>query len=246
MQLTLVSHYGPKPAPFAALLRELQSILVARLGPSFSPYALGQIHGTIIGLEGTPVGGGMRNDNFHRLRGEDRHMDFAGLLDFHHAVTGPLCHVQVGGFRAERDYAFTSQGLHPHLRSFSLRGQVAVAMGWPVEGGVTFPSSLDQWRRRLQQFGLLHKWHRGEADVDNDFFFVLGRVGEGMSQKHGADVEQQLREHLVRRPLTLPITRDSLAIVAYSDPQLPPATSQAWPVDHPALTAELLARTCLS
>ena len=52
-QLTLVSFYGEKNAEFAAWIRKIQQLLSAELGTDFEPYSLDQIHGTIIGLDGT-------------------------------------------------------------------------------------------------------------------------------------------------------------------------------------------------
>ena len=36
MQLTLVSHYGPKPAPFAEKIRLLQSVIAEQLNIPFA------------------------------------------------------------------------------------------------------------------------------------------------------------------------------------------------------------------
>ena len=68
MQLTLVSHYGPKPPTLARLIIELQQLLAQQLGTSFVPYALEQVHATVVGLEGLRVGGKVRGENFWRLR----------------------------------------------------------------------------------------------------------------------------------------------------------------------------------
>jgi hypothetical protein len=239
MQLTLVSHYLDKPPEFARLIDELQASLTRMLGSFFCPYELAQVHGTIIGLEGTQVADGLRSENFLRYRNEERFIDFAGLLHF-------LCNdfagfaIRIGGFSATEDYGFTSQSRHPFLRSFSLQQEIAVAMGWPFQGG-TVSLALDQLRRSIQHFGVLHKWHRCADDVDNDYFFVLGRINGAMPEELRLATENKLREQLSRRErLLLPIDRDALSFVAYREPQLPLASSRVRRVTDTDLTADVL------
>src|SRR4029453_11203237 len=83
--------------------------------------------------------------------------------------------IRLGGFDPARDYSFSSRGLHPAARSFSIQGRIAVAMGWPVVHGA-FPPSIDVLRRELAQAGALHKYHASDGDIDNDFFFVIGQL----------------------------------------------------------------------
>jgi len=240
MQLTLVTHYGSKPAPFAEKIRLLQSMLAEQLGPGFWRYAVEQVHGTIIGLEGTRLGTRIRNENFRRARDEERFIDFDGLLNFLCREAKDEIEVRLGGFEPASDHGFTSAGQHPFVRSFSVRGEIAVAMGWPHHSGAFVPS-LDQLRREFQQFGLLHKWHQRPADVDNDFFFVLGRVLPGVEPARRDLAQQTIREHLVGTPLWLPVTSDTLCIVAYEDSQLPPESSRVFQLNDGQVTAELLA-----
>jgi hypothetical protein len=240
MQLTLVSHYGPKLAPFAEKIRLLQSLIAEQLGRRFEPYTAEQVHGTIIGLEGARFGARIRNENFRRFRGEERFINFQGLLDFLRAQPEPDWEVRVGGYDLACDYGFTSAGRHPFLRSFSVRGEIAVAMGWPHRSG-SFVSSLDELRRALQYFGALHKWHQRESDVDNDFFFVLGRVPPDTESAQRDAAQHIIREHLAAEPLLAPVTRATLSFVAYLDPQLPPETSQTLRLNDLQVTASLLA-----
>jgi hypothetical protein len=238
-KLTFVSHYGPKPAPFAEKIRLLQSMIAERLGGGFKPYGVEQVHGTIIGLEGARFGTGIRNDNFWRFRKLERFIDFERLLDFLRALPEPDWDVHVGGYDLARDHGFTSVGQHPFLRSFSVPGEIAVAMGWPHRSGNVAPS-LDELRRAFQQFGALHKWHQRESDVDNDFFFVLGRVAQNTEPAQRDAVQQIIRDHLAAAPLQLPVTRATLSFVAYLDPQLPPDTSKTFRLNDPQVTASLL------
>ena len=240
MQLTLVSHYGPKPAPFAEKVRLLQSMIAEHLGGHFKPYTVEQVHGTIIGLEGTRFGNRIRNENFWRFRGAERFIDFHGLLDFLRTQPESNWDVRLGGYDLASDYGFTSAGQHPFLRSFSLHGEIAVAMGWPRCSG-TFAPLLNELRRAFQQFGALHKWHQRESDVDNDFFFVLGRMLPDTELAKRDAVQQIIREHLATAPLQLPVTHATFSFVAYLDPQLPPANSQTFILIDQQVTASLLA-----
>ncbi len=240
MQLTFVSHYGPKPAPFAEKICLLQSVIAEQLGDCFKPYTVDQVHGTIIGLEGVRVGTRIRNENFSRLRGEERFIDFEGLLDF--LRTRPKCdmEVRVGGYDLACDYGFTSSGRHPFLRSFSVPGEIAVAMGWPYRSGAVVPS-LDGLRRAFQQFGALHKRHQRESDVDNDFFFVLGRVAQNAELAQRDAAQQIIREHLAAAPLLLSVNDATLSFVAYHVSLLPPDTSQTFRLNDRQVTPTLLA-----
>ena len=113
-------------------------------------------------------------------------------------------------------------------------------MGWPVQNGTASPA-LDQLRRQLQRFGVLHKWHRRPEDTDNDFFFVLGRLNETIPDEKRSAIEQGLREQLARRKqLLLPLTPDALSFVAYEDPPLPLTSSRPIRLTDPALRAERL------
>jgi hypothetical protein len=240
MQLTLVSHYGPKPPEFARLITDLQDLLSRQLGRVFRPYAREQVHATLIGLEGHRVGNNVRGENFWRLRGEERWIDFESLLAFLRSASFPAFTVQVGGFRAGLDYRFTSQGKHPQARSFSLQKNVAVAMGWPKSGD-TFPTALDLLRRRFQSFGVLHKWHDHPDAADNDWFFVLGRVDAEVSAATRSEVETSVRQRLAaREPCLISITPQSLRFVAYTDPQLCPEHSRVIDFADEVVTPALL------
>jgi hypothetical protein len=239
MQLTLVSHYGEKPSEFAAMIRELQDRVSVSLGESFHPYAVEQVHGTIIGLECTSMDGAVCCENFLRLRHEHRAFDFGAMLNYLRQLSG--FDLQVGGFRSNKDYGFLSQNQSPFIRSFSIQRETAVAMGWPVEGA-NFPRALDGLRRALEPFGALRKWAWREGEVDNDFYFVLGRVIGSLADSNRQEIERRLREQLASlKPLTLRISPASLAFIAYSDLRLPLETSRVFNVNDPKTTAELLA-----
>lgn len=231
MQVTLVAHYGTKPIELSDFIRACQDEIAGLLLSTFHPYDIEQAHGTIIGLEGNCTGEEILNKNFEDLRGEKKPMNFDQILDFLRSTDALPIQIQIGGFRPYDNYPFTSRGQHPYFRSFSVRGQIAVAMGWPASAE-QYPNSLHKLRRELQKANVLHKYHKSLDDIDNDFFFALGRVDrncvkEIMIQK----VEETLRIYLAGlRPIVIPVGKEELSIVGYLDPQLPLATSISYPL----------------
>ncbi len=224
--LTLVAGYGAKPRAFEELVRDLQARLVRMLGAGFVPYSVGQVHGTIIGLEGLREPEGVINANFLHLRQERRVMDLARAVAVLDESALPL-RIRVGGFGASTSFEFTSRGQHPYERSFSLRGGIATVIGWPAvnDGRVR---TLDDLRRRFAEANVLHKYHASDADVDDDFYFVLGRV-DTEEVEALTDVEAAMREQLATRPpIILELGSEHIRIVAYEDPTLPLESSRAF------------------
>jgi hypothetical protein len=118
-------------------------------------------------------------------------MNFEGLLGMIRAGNTFPLQVQVGGFR-NRDYPFVSRGQRPYERSFSIQGDKAVLMGWPIRGEPSanivqskteliqenrvYPTALDDIRRSSQNCNVLHAYHRSLTDIDNDFYFRIGLI----------------------------------------------------------------------
>jgi len=206
--LTLVSHYGPKSAGFASLIIGCQRLLADDLGAGFRPYHVEQVHGTVVGLE----------------RASSSQLDH--VIRFLSTDFQPFL-IHVGGFRADATYSFTSRGRHPFERSFSIQGTAAVAMGWPRD------NALDALRRILHdRFGVRHAYYKSPGDIDNDFYFVLGRI-DASSLDPGriaaaADGVRLLLSSVVG--LEVPVSRETLSVVAYEDPELPLEGSRAFPV----------------
>ena len=215
--VTLVAFYGDKPAEFAALIADCQQRLHAFAGSAFRPYAVAQVHATVVGLE----------------RAADA--DFEGLFHFLREEVRPI-QIQIGGFKADRRYPFESRGEHPYRRSFSIQNDVAVAMGWPSSG------ELDRLRRSMQRFGVVHKYHRMPTDIDNDLFFVLGRLRPGYSSAAAIqECEDALRSRLAAaNPVRVTVEVDSLSVVTYCDPRLPLDSSVRVSLADPLLTGARL------
>jgi hypothetical protein len=233
VQHSLVAYYGPKPPALAQLIADCQQVLQAQLGNAFLPYAAEQVHATLCGLE--RVAGTERdNYNFAHLRGEKRPMDLAGLVTYLQTTDKLPLSIQIGGFAADAQ-PFTSRGQSPHQRSFGLPGDKAVLMGWPVNQTGDYPPTLDQLRRELQRFNLLHAYHAQPADVDNDFYLRLGLLVADRVDQLDAGTRTQcvlaIRHLLAIRPPTLlALTLADLRITAYTDERLPSESTQTWPI----------------
>jgi hypothetical protein len=236
MQATLVSHYGEKPDELASHVKRCQDELTTSLSSAFTPHEMAQVHGTIIGLEGCRRKGQVENTNFRERRQEVRYMDPSQLFAFLRSPSIPSFDVQIGGYVESTDYGFLSLGKHPYFRSFSIQGVIAVAMGWPTDG----TSVLDDFRRSFNQQNALHKWHKTESDIDDDLFFVLGRVNrESASDATIANAETHMRQFMTNaNPITVNVNRSSLRIVCYVDTQLPLSTSHAHAIDDPTFTPD--------
>jgi hypothetical protein len=231
MNVTMVACYGDKPPALAHFIAHAQALLGEAV-PSFVPYDMRQVHATLIGLEGRRLvkGDGVLNANYRSLRGERRLIDLAGALDLvRESLRDPL-HVRIGGFPPGGVPPFLSRGRHPYERSFSISGEMAVAMGWPREqGGSTAP--LARLRRDFESFGVLHKYHVNTEDADNDFFLVLGRLRapDGAAEA-GRGATAQLRASMARAPCDVVVDLRDIRVVAYVDAPLPLETSVSYPL----------------
>lgn len=232
MQAALVSYYDEKPPLLRELIRYSQDKLASLLLSSFRPYEMAQVHGTIVGLEGYRLGDGIVNAHYRSLRGEDKTVAPRELLEFLRSDQLPSFNVRIGGFRHHVDYGFFSQNRHPYLRSFSIQNDIAVAMGWPYDG-VDYPMVLDRLRRQFNNYNVLHRWHRQLGSIDNDYYFVLGRVNRKLlTDVQVQGVEEEMRRFLAGLTgLTLPIDHSVLSIVGYLDTQLPVQTSCSYRIN---------------
>ncbi len=253
-QLSLVALLRQKPDALVDLIRNCQERLTATLDVAFQPYALPQIHATIVGMERVEatVDANLNIARYHQTLVP---MDFSGLLAYlRGGAAGHLpLRVQIGGF-ADRDYHFTSRGQRPFLRSFSIQQDRVVLMGFPCNGGPlsddaacepsVYTMALDQIRRDCQAFNILHKYHISPHDRDNDLFFRIGIINCAVSQEGAIrQVEQQIRHFAGSiSPIMLELTSADLCIVAYADETFPPGTTVARQIDDPELTSEVIRR----
>ena len=257
-QVGLVMFYGLKLPHFSMLIAECQERVRQILGDDFQPYRLEQVHATLISLEGVQ-GSPEMNLNFERYRGQHRRMNFHGLLDFIRTGGSFPFQVQIGGFR-DLDYPFFSRGHRPYQRSFSIIGDKVVVMGWPIHRVAlgldctkmlrldreeyTYPSILEEIRRSLQKFNVLHTYHHVDTDVDNDFYFRIGLLPHlPLDDPRREQVEQDMRQFLsARKPIILDVTLSNVFVVSFEDNKVPPGSSQIWPISNTQITSTFISR----
>ena len=225
MKASLVSHYGEKSDRLALYLFRLQEILSKSLSIAFTPYAAEQIHATIIGLEALNSECRVGDAAVENPLQQRRRASPADILSFLRSTDLPSTEVQIGGYSLSRDYGFLSQGQHPCVRSSSIQHDLVVALGWPVSG----ENELDDFRRSFNQFNISHKWHRSDDDIDNDFYFVLGKINrQAVSDGLIVEVEQKVIKFMTdAEPLVLNVNAKTLSIVFYKNRELPPDSTVA-------------------
>lgn len=226
MQHSLVSLYGQKPLMLQNFLETRLEQLVSIFGSVFSPYSMDQIHATICGLEHIMLNGLFVNLNFYTLRNEKRIMHMAELLQHLRSSEILPIDVRIGGYKSADNYGFTSNGKHPYERSFLINDDKVVMMGWPVRNGIP-AYDLANFRKSFEKYNVLHKWHKTSNDLDNDFYFVLGKIDPGMLRND----EIRTKEHCVRNtlstsaPFDIRIDMGTLSIVSYKKPDLPASST---------------------
>jgi hypothetical protein len=159
-------------------------------------------------------------------------MELRGLFGFLRESDHLPFHAQFGGFK-NVDYPFASRGARPYDRSFSIQGEIAVVIGWPIgaaPGGLAapaYPRVVDDLRREAQRFNVLHRWHRRPTDVDNDLYVRLGLVEGEPRQSEVAMIEAEMRQSLrAVPPVIMPLGIPDLTVVSY------PADDESLPEDR--------------
>jgi hypothetical protein len=246
-QLTLVSLYGPKPPALRSLIELCRRPLQASpAGALFQPYSLGQIHGTLVGMERLDGAGDPINVRFWRARGERLPMDLGALPAVLRRQL-PMT-VRFGGFDPDFD-RFTSLGRTPYERSFQIqwnRGKVTL-IGWPHADGDFSSRSLAEMRQELEsRCRIRHKY-----DDDNDLFLVLGNLAplDGLAQaeagtlrRRAAEIEGIVRRRLAERPVDVVLDLSSnVRLARYDTEALDPESTRVTPLDDPRVDARFIA-----
>ncbi len=257
-QVALTMFYGPKPSNLSALIVECQGRVASMLGEYFQPYDLHQVHATLVSLEEIQ-GSSEMNLNYGKYRGQHRRMDFHGLLEFIRMGGSFPFQVQIGGFR-DQDYPFVSQGQRPYKRSLAVIGDKVVVIGWPIHneaieldgtkalrldrGECTYPPILEEIRRSLQKFNVLHTYHHVDTDIDNDFYFRIGLVPHlSLDDPCREQVEQNMRQFFsARKPVILDVTLSDVFVASFEDNKLLPGSTQIWPISNTQITPAFISR----
>jgi hypothetical protein len=115
---TIVAYYDRKPPALVALLQTVQDILSAKLGSTFVPKCLDDIHATLLSIP-PPNAGSISSlalsPLVHFLCTELRRSQLT---------------LQIGGFNPDRNYDFTSRGQHLYQRTFSANRNQFIMIGW--------------------------------------------------------------------------------------------------------------------
>jgi hypothetical protein len=251
--LSLVAFYRQaKPAP----LRRLVEGALARLGSALAafpgllrPYALDQVHATILGLEGTRDGGTLHHLNAqaraHALGVPAPPLDLPALVEALRHGRWPIP-IRFGGNHpgARNPY---DPNRSPWERAFDVREDgLAVLIGWPP----AFAPFLLDLRKSAERHGIVHKYHVDPAAQDNDLFLVLGGVDAGAFEALGdrrpaalealARGRAEVRGWLARTPVEVGLHSEDLAIVEYRSTTLEEVSAE-WPLSE-VQPAEVLAR----
>jgi hypothetical protein len=240
---TLVAFYEKneqnlKSDAFVQLLESIQKRIpeVLKEGgaddKTFKEYKRRQVHATILGCEGGKSSGRVLNKWFWEKRHQERYMDFDHLLRYFRWYSSLPIVVRFGGYMPDTNYGFTSQELHPFVRSFQIRNdKTAILMGWPYRAG-HWPLSLDQLRLGAQKCNALHKFHGSLADVDNDCYLRVGYFTDLPKPELQQRIEKAVREILSgMAPIYEAIDHTTLALARYKETTLDLSQTDAWKLD---------------
>jgi hypothetical protein len=235
--ISAVAFYGPKTGRLRELLTGVQALIAEHVGGDFRPYALDQVHATLIALNGVRAGGTIVNEYLLEHAGERREMDLPRVMDILARRFATPLRVRIGGFRPGQAVPFTSRGQHLAERSFSVQGEALVLVGWPADSlnGVGRP--VDELRREMNAAGVLHRYHARPADVDNDLHLVVGHQA-GAPAAALARATAAVRDKLAADPADLAIALSDVTIVAADSHTLAPPVYVS---GIPAAAADVLA-----
>jgi hypothetical protein len=235
--ISAVAFYGPKTGRLRELLTGVQALIAEHVGGDFRPYILGQVHATLIALNGVRAGGTIVNEYLLEHAGERREMDLPRVMDILARRFATPLQVRIGGFRPGQAVPFTSRGQHLAERSFSVQGEAFVLVGWPADSLTGAARPVDELRREMNAAGVLHRYHTQPADVDNDLHLVVGHHA-GAPAAALARATAAVRDKLAADPADLAIALSDVTIVAADSHTLAPPVYVG---GIPAAAADVLA-----
>jgi len=235
--ISAVAFYGPKTGRLRELLTGVQALIAEHVGGDFRPYALDQVHATLIALNGVRADGTIVNEYLLEHAGERREMDLPRVMDILARRFATPLRVRIGGFRPGQAVPFTSRGQHLAERSFSVQGEAFVLVGWPTDSLAGEVRPVDELRREMNAAGVLHRYHARPADVDNDLHLVVGHQA-GAPAAALARATAAVRDKLAADPADLAIALSDVTIVAADSHTLAPPVYVS---GIPAAAADVLA-----
>jgi hypothetical protein len=230
-EAAIVAFYGEgKPVALRHFVADLQGSLADGLGDAFVPRSLGTVHTTLIGLDS--VAPDARGDL--RTLVEDAGTDLVGLAADLVGLRPPT--IQYGGFEPGRP-GLRSRGLSLHERSLVRGGSDVVLVGWPVESGEPC-LALHDARMAAKDFGFEHRYPLTDEEPDPDSHLVIGTLA-GHADAGSVDaVVADLRDRMARQDACrVEMRAEDLAVVLYSENDLPPGTTTVVPLTDLVATA---------
>jgi hypothetical protein len=235
--ISAVALYGPKHGALRNFLTWAHATIAEQLGDDFRPYSLKQVHATLIALDAIPdpVTGAIVNAYYLANVGVALEMDIPRVMaTLARHFARPLG-VRLGGFLPGQDVPFTSQGRHLFERSFLAKGNAFVLVGWPTASLAGAGRPLDELRRDMNAANVLHKYHRRDGDIDDDFYLVVGHHRGAPAAAVGRAVDA-VRDRLAAHPVDLEISLADVKIVAADSHTLaPPLLVSDVPADEAVL-----------
>jgi hypothetical protein len=226
-----------RPRGFDVLIDRIRDSLFRRLADWLESdwirlAPVDQIHATLIGMEARLDHGELVNKNWEGGEADEPvcSMDLDGFARYMQQVELPI-QLQFGGFSPSADNPYDPRP--PFERSFTiLPDGLIVVVGWPMLDGVIRPALLD-FRKGAESFHIVHKYHKKEADRDNDAFLVLGVITpmpwDGRAgPRHGyedfvaalSEAQEAIRESLRTAPAEVALRREHGCVVRYRSADL--------------------------
>ncbi|WP_157930718.1 hypothetical protein [Glycomyces xiaoerkulensis] len=216
---SLVAFYRHLPSSLSHLVEGIQARLCSMLPVgSYEPQPAAQIHATIIRL-GTALDVGIHSS---RSDDDDSMLPIAEVHETISASSALPFSIQFGGYNKSQDYGFESDSRSPYDRSFDIRGDHVVLIGWPERRDWNGVTPLGSLRAEFEKRGFAHKYSKGIGDIDNDMYITLGHVNRVMLEDDAvSNLVVAMREMIASFKSVVELTYDDLAIVSYSDKTLP-------------------------
>jgi len=235
--ISAVALYGAKAEVARDLVVGVQETIAGCVGERFRPYSLEQVHATLIALNGVrdPATGAIVNEYLLEHADLAVEMDLPLVMRILAAHFAEPLAVRFGGWGTGEPVPFRSWGEHLYERGFSVQGNAFLLMGWPTAAVTGDGRPLDRLRRDMNAAGVLHKYHRRDADVDDDLYLVVGHH-DGAPADALERAAAAVRERLAADPVELSIGLADVSIVAADSHTLaPPVFSGGIPVDAETL-----------
>ena len=222
--ISAIALYGPKADPVRDFLTDVQAMIAEYAGKSFRPYSLEQIHATLIAINGIPEPetGAIVNQYYLEHTGARLKMDLRRVMRILAENLAPPLHIRLGGRGRDDSDPFLSRGHRLYERAFSVQGNAFVLIGWPVLALAGRGMPLDDLRREMNAANVLHRYHRSDADVDDDLYLVVGHHA-GASASALRQAADAVRDNLAANPIDIEIGIREVKLVAADSHTMAPA-----------------------